>query len=247
MQSNIRTIINYSTWDRKENFEFFKSFTNPQYSITAEVDCTKAYNNRKNVPFFLKYLYAILRAANEITELRYRVETIDCVDNSNTNYNSAKDVLIVLYKAVSVITPIKVGDNGKFHSIEVPYNKDFEKFCASYNKVKNSIDINNTNPYNIENRHSEDSACFNDHILVSTVKDINYTSMTFTQSNEYGSKKPIINVGKAVERLEPIRNGEQVSFTVRMKMPIAICVHHGLCDGYHLSIFYNKVQEYLDC
>jgi len=43
----------------------------------------------------------------------------------------------------------------------------------------------------------------------------------------------LINVGKAV-----LKEG-------KMMMPVAISFHHGLCDGYHISRFFNLVEEYL--
>lgn len=222
MDTNTRIIINLNTWERRSNYEFFKTFLNPQYSVTSEVDCTQAYQRSRQdgSSFFVKYLYAILRAVNEIPELCYRVEMID------------EQEAVVLYKKISVITHIRVGENGRFHSINIPYSKTFDKFIKYYKEAVQAIPKENTNPYAAESKNKAERS-FYDQITVSAIPDLYYTSMTFTQKNKHGSTRPIINVGKAIER-----NGCRV-------MPVAICVNHGLCDAYHLSMFYKKVEEYL--
>lgn len=221
MNSNTRTIINLNTWERRKSYEFYKNFLNPQVTITAEVDCTEVYNECKQngTSFFRKYLYAILRSVNEIKELKYRIEKLDGEDK------------VVLYEMISVLTPIQIGKNGEFTTIKVPYHLTFEKF----NKVMDDI-IDGINPDEPEPYYTEENAersNFTDMILVSALPDLHFTSMTCTQSCSYGSRKPIINVGKAILKEN------------KMVMPIAISFHHGLCDGFHISKFYKLVEGYL--
>ena len=66
----MKQIIDIENWERKENFNFFRHFQNPQLSITSEVECGGARQRAKAAgqSFFLHYLYAVLRAANEIPE-----------------------------------------------------------------------------------------------------------------------------------------------------------------------------------
>ena len=223
MESNTRTIINYSTWERRSNFEFFKNFINPSWSVTCDVECTAAFESSKKEgrSFFLKYLYAILRAATEIPELRYRIEK-----------NENGEEIIVLYKNVSVITPINVGENGRFHSVNIPYNKDFGKFCKKASEIIEKIPTE-TDPYAAENQVNGSKHKFMDMILVAANPGLNFSSMTCTQSGPHGSEKPLINVGKAVKK-----DG-------KIYIPVFISVHHGLCDGYHVTKFYQKTEEYL--
>ena len=72
----MKQIIDIENWERKENFNFFHHFQNPQLSITSEVECGGARQRAKAAgqSFFLHYLYAVLRAANEIPEFRYRID-----------------------------------------------------------------------------------------------------------------------------------------------------------------------------
>lgn len=221
MNSNTRTIINLNTWERRKSYEFYRNFLNPQVTITAEVECTEAYNECKSngSSFFRKYLYAILRSVNEIKELKYRIENLDGEDK------------VVLYEMISLLTPIKVGKNGEFTTIKVPYHLTFEKFNKVMDDIVSEIDPDDPEPYFKEIDAEEKK--FSDLVLVSALPDLHFTSITCTQSCRSGSRKPIVNVGKAVK----IDN--------KVVMPIAISFHHGLCDGFHISKFYKLVEEYL--
>lgn len=221
METNTRIIINYNAWERKKNFEFFKNFLNPSWSVTCEVECTNAYKKAKseNTSFFLRYLYAILRAANEVEQMRYRIEKAE------------GNEIIVLYKKVSAITPIAVGKKGKFHSVNIPYHKDYAKFVRIAEGIIAEIP-KEPDPYAAENKAKEGHG-FMDMILVASNPGLAFTSMTSTQSTTNGSEKPLINVGRIKE------------IGGKYYIPIFTSVHHGLCDGFHMTKFYNKIEEYL--
>ena len=221
MNSNTRTIINLNTWERAKSYEFYKNFINPQVCITAEVECTAAYEDCKENKrsFFRKYVYAILRSVNDIKELKYRIEVKDGEEQ------------IVLYDKISLLTPVKINSSGEFTTIKVPYHLTFEKFNAVMDEIMDGVDKEVSEPYYQEEESDKRGFC--DVVLVSALPDLHFTSISPTQSCSHGSRKPIINVGKAV-----MKEG-------KMMMPIAIAFHHGLCDGFHISSFYSKVEEYL--
>ena len=221
MNSNTRTIINLNTWDRAKSYEFYRNFVNPQVCMTAEVDCTAAYEESKknNTSFFRKYVYAILRSVNDIKELKYRIEIKDGEEQ------------IVLYDKISLLTPVRINNSGEFTTVKVPYHLTFEKFNSVMDDVISRMDTQIAEPYYQEEDSEKRGFC--DVVLVSALPDLHFTSISPTQSCSYGSRKPIINVGKAVKK------------EGKMMMPIAISFHHGLCDGFHISSFYSKVEEYL--
>ena len=68
----MKHIIDIDTWERRDNYGFFRTFLNSWYSVTTEIDCTEASAAAKQSghSFFLYYLYAVLRSANEVDELR---------------------------------------------------------------------------------------------------------------------------------------------------------------------------------
>mgnify|MGYP000075589801 CR=1 FL=1 len=75
----MKHIIDIETWERRDNYNFFRNFHNSWISITSEVDCTEAFPAAKAAKrsFFLYYLYAVLRAANEVKEFRFRTDKTD--------------------------------------------------------------------------------------------------------------------------------------------------------------------------
>ena len=133
----MKHIIDIETWERKENFNFFRHFQNPQLSITSEVECGGAKKRAKEThqSFFLHYLYAVLRAANEIPELRYRIDP---------------EGRVVLYDKIDILSPIKIKENGKFFTIRFPYHEDFDTFHQEARKIIDSIPEDG-DPYAAEN------------------------------------------------------------------------------------------------
>ena len=213
----MKQIIDIENWERKENFNFFRRFQNPQLSITSEVECGGAKKRAKEAhqSFFLHYLYAVLRAANEIPELRYRIDP---------------EGRVVLYDQIDILSPIKIKENGKFFTIRFPYHEDFETFYQEARKIIDSIPENG-DPYAAENGEVANG----DYglILLSATPDLYFTSITGTQEKQSGNNYPLLNAGKAI-----IKKGKLV-------MPIAMTIHHGFVDGHHLSLFYRKVEELL--
>ena len=212
----MKHIIDINTWERKENYEFFLGFQNPTISITSEVECAgaKARAKAAGESFFLHYLYAVLRAVNEIPEFRFRIDA---------------EGRVVYFDHVDMLTPKKVKENGRFFTIRLPWNTDFQTFYTTAKAIINDIDPNG-NPYDMEKVGGKDLL---DVILLSATPDLYFTSLTCTQEHRHGSNYPLMNAGKAI-----LKEGKLV-------MPIAMTIHHGFIDGHHLSLFYKKVEEFL--
>lgn len=72
----MKHLIDQASWNRREHFAFFSAFEEPFFGLVATVDCTRALAEarRLGVPFFLYYLYAALRAVNQVEAFRYRIE-----------------------------------------------------------------------------------------------------------------------------------------------------------------------------
>ena len=212
----MKHIIDINTWERKENYEFFLGFQNPTISITSEVECAgaKARAKAAGESFFLHYLYAVLRAVNEIPEFRFRIDA---------------EGRVVYFDHVDMLTPIKVKENGRFFTIRLPWNTDFQTFYTTAKAIINDIDPNG-NPYDMEKVGGKDLL---DVILLSATPDLYFTSLTCTQEHRHGSNYPLMNAGKAI-----LKEGKLV-------MPIAMTIRTGVIDGHHISLFYKKVEEFL--
>lgn len=179
----MKHIIDIETWERKPNYEFFLSFQNPTISITSEVECggAKARAKAAGQSFFLYYVYAVLRAVNEIPEFRYRIDA---------------ERRVVYFDTVDMLSPIKVKENGRFFTVRFPWHEDFETFYAEAKAIIGAIDPNGE-PYTAEQKGGKELL---DVMLLSATPDLYFTSLTCTQEHRHGSNYPLMNAGKAIVR-----------------------------------------------
>ena len=150
----MKHIIDIKTWERKENYEFFLGFQNPTISITSEVECSGARTRAKTAgeSFFLHYLYAVLRAVNEIKEFRFRIDS---------------EGRVVYFDTVDMLTPIKVADNGRFFTVRLPWYPDFKTFYTEAKAIISGIDPDK-DPYEAEKTGGSDLL---DVVLLSATPD----------------------------------------------------------------------------
>ena len=71
-------------------------------------------------------------------------------------------------------------------------------------------------------------------IHFSAVPWVNFTNLSHARSFSFPDSCPKVSIGKLVER-----NGQ-------FEFSVSIHAHHGLADGYHMGLFYEKFQELLD-
>ena len=131
----MRHIVDIETWERRDNYNFFRGFVNSWYSIATEIDCTEASAAARasGHSFFLYYLYAVVRSANEVPELRYRTD---------------KNGQVIFHDEVDIISPIAVP--GKtFYTVRIPYHEDFKRFYAEAYELITNIPEDG-NPYGAE-------------------------------------------------------------------------------------------------
>lgn len=213
----MKHIIDIETWERRDNYGFFRGFVNSWYSVTTEIDCTEASAAARAAghSFFLYYLYAVLRSANEVDELRYRID---------------KDGQVVFHDRVDIISPIAVP--GKtFYTVRIPYHEDFERFYSeAYSMITNIPD--DGDPYGAE----KDLSVQGDYDVVhlSAVPKMFFTSTTYTLAEAgNGCSHPLMTAGKVVTR------------EGRLVFPLSIYVNHAFVDGSHLATFFQKIEEHL--
>ena len=107
--------IPLETWHRRTIFESFQRFECPCYSLSARVDAQALYTfaKSKQESFFLLTLYALLRAANAVPQLRQR----------------SIDGKIIEFDAIDAMTPI-LGPHELFYHAWCAYQADFPTFKA---------------------------------------------------------------------------------------------------------------------
>jgi chloramphenicol O-acetyltransferase type A len=112
----MKTKIDINNWKRKEHFLFFKTYDEPFWGITTNVNCTNTYKKSKelNIPFFVYYLYLSLKSVNQIEEFKYRIEgeEVYCYE--------------VVHAAATVLR-----ENGTFGFSYIKYNKDLQVFTEN--------------------------------------------------------------------------------------------------------------------
>lgn len=213
----MKHIIAEENFVRKEAIEFFRTFVNPNISITSEVECTGAKERAQQhgMSFFLYYLHAMLKAANEIDEFKYRIDTLE---------------RIVYYDRIDGISMIRIGGNGAYNSVVLTYDADLPTFARNAQQTIEAHTVTD-NPFAEENKSIEDEEL--NLLLVSAVPGLSFTSINFAQRKRFGGFYPISLVGKMIER-----EGKEY-------IPIGISVNHAFVDGYHLERFFARIQELL--
>ena len=213
----MKHIIDIDTWERRDNYGFFRTFLNSWYSVTTEIDCTEASTAAKQSKhsFFLYYLYAVLRSANEVNELRYRID---------------KDGQVIFHDRVDIISPIAVP--GKtFYTVRIPYHEDFKRFYAEAYALITNIPEDG-DPYGAEKTLMQQGDY--DVVHLSAVPKMYFTSTTYTVAEAGNScSHPLMTAGKVVPR------GKRLVF------PLSIYVNHAFVDGSHLASFFEKIEKYL--
>ncbi len=99
---------------------------------------------------------------------------------------------------------------------------------AFFERVEKSIRECSANP-SLEDEPGQD-----DVLYVSCLPWIHFTSISHPIKLDAGDSIPRISWGSFKEDREKI------------VMPLAVQVHHGLADGYHLGKFFNQMQELLN-
>lgn len=208
----VKRYVDLESWERRDTFNFFKDFVNPNISVTSRIDCTgvKEGVKSKGYSFFLCYLYSILGAVNDLEAFHYRVD---------------KEGRVVCYDTIDAIVPVRIDDKGGYQSVIVEWDDDFERFAKSAVEKMSTV-AEGEDSFSAENNSTETNC-----VTVSAVPDLYFTCVTHTLNtvHAYGGF-PLINVGKLT------REGETEY------MPISISVHHGLIDGWHIQKFLEKIE-----
>jgi len=105
-------VIDQTGWPRCEQFELFRNFGFPYFSITADVDIT-AYRNAlpKGGRFTVGVVYAIAVAANTVPEFRQRIRGDEVIE-----FDVVHPSIIVL------------NDDEAFRFCAFPFAQDFAEF-----------------------------------------------------------------------------------------------------------------------
>lgn len=111
------TLIDQSTWNRKELFDFFSTISNPFYMVTFTVDVTPVYGYAKthNLSFYYALIYLCTQAMNSVDAFRYAIR--------------GEDVYFLEQRDPS-FTDLKK-DSELFHIVTMPCESSIDVFCRA--------------------------------------------------------------------------------------------------------------------
>lgn len=91
-------VIDKQTWPRKDHFDFYRGFANPSFNLCVPVEAQRLYECAKDrgVSFFQLALFALVRAANEVPQLKQRLLGDDIIE----------------YDQLAVMTPVMTAQEG---------------------------------------------------------------------------------------------------------------------------------------
>ena len=214
----MKHLVDMNSWNRKNSFDFFLHFKNPNISITSEIDCTHAMAvaKERGESFFIYYIYAMLTAMNDIKEFKYRILSSEQV---------------AYYDEIDITTPILLNEEGDCSIVRIPLIKDFDQFYAATKKIIEVAKTETESNFGKSDTEENDPLSI---IFLSATPDLYFTSLVSAQENSFGSSYPLLNVGKAVTR------------EGRLVMPVAITISHAFADGLHITRFMQKTEATLN-
>lgn len=109
-------IIDTASSPRRDHFTFYRQFANPSFNLCVPIAAQRLYECAKDrrVSFFQLALYALLRAANGVPQLRQRVRNDEVIE----------------YDSLAVMTPVMTVGEG-FRQVWCDNAPEFTAFSAA--------------------------------------------------------------------------------------------------------------------
>lgn len=116
-------------------------------------------------------------------------------------------------------------DTETFSNLWTEYHDDYDLFCQAYE--------DDINAFGIVNKMMAKADVPENSFPVSMIPWTTFEGFNLNLQKGYDYLIPIFTIGKFYEE-----NGKYF-------LPLAIQVHHAVCDGFHVCRFVNELQEYL--
>lgn len=172
----------------------------------------------------------------DITELREKgvslyptmLYLIACVVNRHEEFRTALDDNgdVGVYDYLSPCYTVFHKESETFSNLWTTYSPNYKQFCANYE--------NDIQEYGSINRMIAKPNTPDNIFPVSMIPWSSFEGFNLYLQKGYSYLLPIFTMG----RFE-IVNG-------RCLLPLAVQVHHAICDGFHLSRFINELQEMVE-
>ena len=202
--------IDLRTWKRRDHYLWFRKYEQPFFNVTVDLDATAAWrasHKRGAVPFFLRSVFLMLKAANEVEAFRLRLR--------------ARGVW--LHDRVAVGPTIPRPD-ATFGFVRLEPAGTLKQFASAHAAILRT----RTHRGLISPKQPGDDIVFH-----SVLPWLRFTSFANALPGS-GDSIPRIVFGRCVPEGR------------RMKMPVAVEVHHALVDGIDVADFYDRFAANLD-
>lgn len=198
------TVIDRSTWNRREYFEHYLSTVPCTYSMTVKLDITNI--RQKGLKLYPTMLYILTTAVNRHEQFRM------CLNDREE---------LLLYAAMVPCYTVFHKETETFSNIWTSYSEDYAAFCRRYEE--DCARYGNVEGFTAKPNVPENSF---------PVSMIPWASFEGFNLNIADSRYllPIFTIGKFFNE-----NG-------RFYLPLAVQVHHAVCDGFHVCRFLDDVQ-----
>lgn len=167
------TYLDTSSWNRQQQFEFFKDYEIPFFNITAMVNVRPLLTRCRETKhsFFTACLFAAIKAANEVVEFRYRL----------------RGDHVLIHDVIHVGSTV-LNENDTFSFVYFDYDPDFAVFEKN---ARIALELNRQKKGLLEPRNDQD-----DLIHFSVVPWIHFTSVTHAMKFRTGDSIPKMVFGK---------------------------------------------------
>lgn len=176
---NAYRTIDRETWPRRELFDFYMTFDNPCFNISVPLEASALHTcarDRKE-SFFLLALYAILRAANGVPQVRQRLV----------------DGIPVEFESIAVMTPVMT-EQELFRQIWCEYAPAFPAFAADVAPRAEAAKYGAPSPLE---EHGEDFLC------ASCLPWVHFSAVSQAEYR-FGQSVPILSWGKLKNGIIPV-------------------------------------------
>ena len=111
--------IDISSWKRREQYELFKDYRVPCYSVTARIDVTPLMRfHERGGRLFDAMLYSVYRGMSSVEEMRMRIDAQG----------------VMLYECINPVFTVAL-DNGSYASARIEPHTDYHDFSMAVRRA----------------------------------------------------------------------------------------------------------------
>lgn len=164
--------IDTENWKRKDHYNYFKQLDYPHFNICGNLDITNFYKYIKEneLPFFISFLYAAVKTANNIEEFKLRI----------------REDMVIEHDTVSPSFTVMTEDE-VFSFCTSDFKAEFKDFktgtLKEIEKVKNNVNI-------------DDEPGRDDLLYITSIPWVSFTNITHPINMNPVDSIPRISWGK---------------------------------------------------